>query len=242
MALYHNIDLAGAYIQSDGDLQQGSTTYITLKEGGGQNPVICTSSGVPRILTPTLNSSDKDRCEIIVDQNILADQTYYVGFNVYIPYDAVSLPFPNNWFMLTQFRQNGDGTHNPGLSIDLTTSGSDLNLSLVARSDGSDTYEQLYNQKLNGSSDDWYFNRWFNVIIKAHISNSGVARMWIYRPWNNNGIDSGDKTHDMLLPLSETASTLKFGLYRGVSSNANVYGINFSNYRVGQYFSDVKSW
>lgn len=241
MALYADLNLINAYIEGDGDLVQGSKTYAFKQFGGGLNPIIFPHEYFNRIrLSANSSTEDRDRSEILVSAGVAHAKTYHMGFNLYIPYGE-GYPFPDNWFIMMQLRQNGAGSHSPGLSLDLATTGSNWFLSLVARGDGG--YKKLFSQKLNGSGNDWFFNRWFNVIIKFELHEEGRAQIFIDRPWGGAGISSNEYTHNMLnSTLVSNYSSLKFGVYRGQTSSTNTYFVNFSNFRLGDWYSEVKSW
>lgn len=218
----------------------------------------------------TPHSEKKDRAELIVSQGVQHRQTYYLGFKFYIPHNEESYPHPSgpdDWFILTQLRQNTGqlpddlvctpestppGCHSPSLSIELRGD----KLVVVGRHDKiwlgeeliDDGYEALMERSLEG-----LYNQWLHLILSFNLDDDeGKVTLWF------NGEQPQTTEYDLRYNCDEDgvgeddcegvdglgnylfSSTLKFGVYR--SPQSTPYFINFDDYRLGQWYSEVKSW
>ena len=129
--VYNSIDPDIAYLNSADNLVQGSKTYTLKLDGGGYTPVIWPTNNSDKWLRMRTHSTPageiKDRCEYIINQGLTSSSLYYVGFKIYLPgqfspqgqlKDPADPNDENEWFMFTQFRQNGGpGTQSPALSF-----------------------------------------------------------------------------------------------------------------------------
>jgi Polysaccharide lyase len=189
-------------------------------EGGGQNSLLFQSNGstVLRVQsTPTPISNEKDRAEYIAHDNILPDQEYYFKFDVYIPFNTTSYPYPDNWFILMQVRQNGGKYQSPSLSINYKMDGS---LAVVGRSE-QDGYRELIGIPLTTRR-----NTWFTILVHFRMGENGIVRILDNNQWTPFQYFDLKWNDCVEIPCADTYS-LRFGIYRGSTTKPTF--LNFDN-------------
>ena len=185
---------------------------------------------------PTAYGQSFDRSEYAISSAVFKDKMYYIGFNFFIPTEInLSENAPDGakgtWSTIITQCPQPDYSNTGGVSPPLSIQIRDGKLGLVTISDKRD---DRWINHLDNISLPIQKGVWNQLILRFRLGDQGNLKLW----FNGRVINVRDPYVPIGYLMSTDNCNLKFGIYRGASTNA--FGIRFNNVVFASQYDDVK--